>query len=104
MERESEKEKKRQRKRDRDIQRERQRETEKDLQIAKDKDRERQTDREKDIFRVLYLHQGCNEIQNFAGSKPKYFLILRTFAFINLPSKMPLRGCYRPFCKFANHL
>ena len=30
------------------------------------------------------------------------FLILDTFAFINYPSKMLLKGCYRPFCKFAN--
>ena len=32
-----------------------------------------------------------------------YFLILRTFVFLNFPSKMPLRGSYRPFCKFANY-
>ena len=31
-----------------------------------------------------------------------YFLILITFAFLNYPSKMPVKGCYRPLLKVIN--
>ena len=40
------------------------------------------------IFYEIFYYLGFNEIQNFAGNR---FFILKTFAFINYPSEMPLK-------------
>ena len=60
------------------------------------------------LFLKLY-YQRCNEMSlinqiSLAIDLNLYILNLIKFAFINYHSKMPLKGCYQPFCKFANHL
>ena len=50
-----------------------------------------------------YLSRGTTKKISLAKTNKLYFLILRNLLLSTTP-KMPVRGCYLPFCKLANHL